>query len=418
MYDVIVVGAGAAGVAAAARLREGGAEVLMLEAQDRIGGRARTLAGRSGARLDLGCGWLHSAGENAWARLAEPLGFTLDRTPAAWVRPALDVNFPLEAQRAYRRVFTAFEEKLEKVAAEAPTDSTAASLFGPDEQRWGPLLNAFSSYYNGAPFDCVSVKDYAAYQPTDDNWRVREGYGALVAAFGRPLPVRLAAAVRRIEHGGSVVRIAGDFGEAEARAVIVCVSTQVLANGVIAFDPPLPQALEAAHALPLGHVEKAFLKLATPEEFPAERRVYGRTDTERTGAYTLRPLGLPVIECFFGGRLAAELEAAPDETFAAFAIDELCAVFGSGLRERLAPLAESAWRADPFIRGAYSYARVGEAAARARLASAGGDRVLFAGEACSPHAFSTAHGAYDSGVAAAQAALARLGFPSAAAARN
>jgi monoamine oxidase len=408
VYDVVVVGAGAAGVSAAARLSAAGAAVLVLEARDRIGGRAWTLTGRSGAGLDLGCGWLHSAQQNAWTKLAESLGFTVDRSSAAWVRPALDVNFPLDEQRAYRQAFAAFEAKLEK-AAEEPRDRPAASLFGPEEARWAPLLNAFSGYYNGAPFDQVSVKDYAAYQPTEDNWRVREGYGRLVAAFAEPLPVRLSAPVRRIEHGGAVVRLAGEFGQVEARAAIVCVSTQVLADGIIAFDPPPAQVLEAAQALPLGHVEKAFLKLEAPEDVPAETRVYGRTDTERTGSYTLRPMELPVIECFFGGTLAADLAAA-GESFTAFAVDELCAVFGSGLRPQLTPIAESAWRADPFVRGAYSYARIGEASARARLAQPAAERLFFAGEACSPHAFSTAHGAYDTGLAAAEAALARLGL--------
>jgi monoamine oxidase len=408
MYDVIVIGAGAAGLGAAARPVDAGLEVLVLEASERLGGRARTLT-LADAALDLGCGWLHSADQNPWVKMVEPLGFTLDRSKAAWSRPALDVNFPLADQRAYRQAFDAFEARLEKAAAEEPADRSAASLFGPQERRWTPLLNAFSGYYNGASFEEISVKDYAAYQPTHENWRVREGYGALIAAFGARLPVHLSAPVRRIEHGGAAVRAVGAFGEAEARAIIVAASTQVLAEEILTFDPPLPDKLEAARALPLGHVEKAFLQLAAPEDFPLETRVVGRTDTERTGSYTLRPMGMPVIEAFFGGELAAEIEDAPGESFAAFAIDELAAVLGSDVRRRLTPLAESAWRAEPFIRGAYSCARVGRHGARAQLAAPVEGRIFFAGEACSPHAFSTAHGAYETGVAAAQAVCAAIG---------
>ena len=84
-------------------------------------------------------------------------------------------------------------------------------------------------------------------------------------------------------------------------------------------------------------------------------------------------------------------------------------MFGSDFRKAAKPIAESGWSADPFIRGAYSYARVGQAGARAQLRSAVADRIWFAGEACSAHDFSTAHGAYETGVAAADEIAAVLG---------
>ena len=403
-FDVLVVGAGSAGIAAGRRLQAGDVRTLVLEAKDRVGGRSHTLHAKSGAAIDLGCGWLHSADRNEWAALAPGMGFAVDRSEAAWSKPALTANFPLEAQRAYRQVFEVFEERLERAAAGAQ-DLAASSLIGPEEAHWAPLLNAFSAYYNGAPFDEISVKDYAAYQPTEHNWRVRQGYGALIAAGAAALEVRLNTPVQRIEHHGPAVRIVTDEGAATARAVIVAVSTTVLAEERIVFDPPLPDKLDAAAALPLGHVEKTFLRLIEPEAFPVEQMVRGRTDTADTGGYTLRPLGMPVIEGFFGGDLAAALEMEADGAFAAFAIDELAAVLGSGFRRQVEPIAESAWRTDPFIRGAYSHALVGCSGARALLAAPVQDRLFFAGEACSPHAFSTAHGAYETGVVAAEAAL-------------
>lgn len=328
MHDVIVVGAGAAGLAAGRRLADGGARALVLEADGRIGGRAWTLAGRQGGAVDLGCEWLHSAERNAWAALAEPMGFHLDRSPAPWTKPALEVNFPAEQQRAYHRAFESFKRKVQ-ACADQPDDRAAADLIGPEEAPWRALLNAFSGYYNGAPFEQISVKDYAAVEATDQNWPAREGYGALVAAYGAALDVRLASPV-------------------------------------------------------------------------------GRIDTPRTGSYTLRPLGMPVIEAFFGGDLAADLEAAGPGALRQYAVDELAALFGSDLRKALTPIAQSAWRAAPFVRGAYSYARVGAHGARARLADAVDERLFFAGEACSQRAFSTAHGAFETGVAAAEAALRAL----------
>jgi len=403
--DVAVVGAGAAGIAAGRRLKQAGLTCLLLEAKDRIGGRAHTIDGPLGARIDLGCGWLHSADRNEWAVLAPAMGFTLDRSSPAWTKPALTVNFPMAEQGAYRRVFAAFEQRLEQ-AALLDTDQVAADLMKEDERRWAPMLNAFSGYYNGAPFDQISVKDYAAYQPTDQNWRVREGYGALISRCAAGLDIRLSTPVKRIDHRGPAVQLVTHSGVIRARTVIISAPSTVLAEARLAFDPPLPDKLDAAASLPLGHVEKAFLRLIRPDALPIETMVRGRTDTAETGGYTLRPMGMPVIEGFYGGDLAAALAREPQGAFAAFAIDELVSVFGSNIRENLAAISESSWRRDPFIRGAYSHAEVGRAGARAVLAAPVDDRLFFAGEACSPHAFSTAHGAYETGVAAAEAAMA------------
>ena len=191
IYDAVIVGAGAAGLAVAAKLCEAKARVCVLEARTRPGGRGLTLHSEIGLALDLGCGWLHSAEQNPWVRRAQDLGFTIDRTPPPWMRPAIDVNFPAALQDAYHRAFAGFEDRLKQAAREGP-DRPASSLFVKGDERWRPLLNAFSGYYNGAPFDEISVQDYAAYQPTQQNWRVREGYGALMLGFARsfahPLP--------------------------------------------------------------------------------------------------------------------------------------------------------------------------------------------------------------------------------------
>jgi monoamine oxidase len=407
--DVAVIGAGAAGLGAAKRLSEAHPPVafVVLEARDRVGGRALTLTGRSGAALDLGAGWLHSADQNAWVDVAEALQFTIDRSSPPWMRPALDVNFSARDQADYRRAFQAFEDRLE--AAAAKPDREAADLMDPADARWAPLLNAFSGYYNGAPFTDISVHDYAAYQPTEENWRVREGYGALMTAFAGAFPIAFEAPVRVIDRRGPRLRIISPAGEVEADAVIVTVPTGVLADGALAFDPPLPDKQAAADALPLGHVDKAFLKIATPDALPIDIHLFGRTDSADTGSYTLRPLGNPVIEGFFGGDLAAELEREPEGTFCAFAIDEIANLLGSNLRRALTPIAESRWGRDPYARGAYSHAKPGQAAMRAALARPVEDRIFFAGEACSAHAFSTAHGAFETGVAAADRVIAGLG---------
>jgi monoamine oxidase len=240
------------------------------------------------------------------------------------------------------------------------------------------------------------------------NWRVRAGYGALIEAFAASLPIACAAPVSVIDRRGASLRLVTPGGAVEARMAIVTVPTTVLAEGRLRFDPPAPDKTEAAAALPLGNVDKAFLRLAAPDGYAPDTRVQARTNSVDTAGYTLRPMGLPVVEAFFGGELAARLETEGPGAFCAFAREELAAALGADAARSLTPLAESRWSADPFSRGAYSHARPGFARMRAVLAAPLDDRILFAGEACSPHAFSTAHGALETGVAAADAAEAAL----------
>jgi monoamine oxidase len=189
----------------------------------------------------------------------------------------------------------------------------------------------------------------------------------------------------------------------------VTVPTDVIAGGPLVFDPDVPDKVAAASGLPLGLANKLFLRFdgRLPDD-DDELFLVGSTHRRETMSYQLRPMGRPRINCFFGGRFAASLERDGIAAMAAFAADELAALFGESIRKQLRPLAASAWRADPFARGSYSYARPGHADDRAILAAPIDDRLFFAGEACSPNFFSTAHGAYETGLRAADAALASL----------
>lgn len=403
--DVAIVGAGAAGLAAGRSLAAAGAQVLALEARERIGGRAWT-ADVGGFPVDMGCGWLHSADVNPLAALIEAAGFSIDRSRPHWESQALNIDFTRDEQADFRRAFDEFESRLEQ-AAKAGRDRPAAELMEPGD-RWNPLLNAFSAYYNGAEFDQVSMLDYAAYDDSGVNWRVAEGYGAGIAHLGREVPVQLGCKVEAIDHGGRTVRVLTDRGALEARAVIFAAPTSALAREQIRFSPALPDKIEAAVGLPLGLADKLFLSLEAPEDLPREGHLFGHPWRTEAGSYHLRPFGRPMIEVFFGGRHAWMLEAEGEAAFGAFAVEELARLLGSDIRRRLRPLAVSRWGVDPFAGGSYSHALPGFAGARATLAAPVDQRLFFAGEACSPHAFSTAHGAWRTGEAAAEAVLQAL----------
>lgn len=405
--DIAIVGAGAAGLAAAEQVAASRASGVLLEARDRLGGRAHTIASPVGP-LDLGCEWLHSADQNPLAVRFQAQGLTIDKTPPPWANIADSPTFSREERAQFGEAFLALDARLEAAAEDGGPDRPAAELLDPT-CRWNPLLNAFSAFYNGAEFDQVSLHDYAAYDDTDVNWRVAEGYGAAIVRQAPALPVRLNCPVVAIRHDGPRLALETPLGAISARAAIVCVPTAILASGALRFVPDLPDKTAAAAGLPLGLADKVFLRVDEPEAFPAETQAYGDPRRTATGAYHLRPLRRPVIETFLGGAHARALEGQGPGAAAAFAIEELVGVFGAGVRSRVHVLAETAWAADPFAGGSYSHALPGRAGDRARLAAPVDQRLFFAGEACSPHAFSTAHGAWQTGEAAARAAIQALG---------
>jgi len=483
----VVIGGGAAGLAAARRLHDAGAEVLLVEAGDRLGGRARSVrmtlpegfagagvgeaparnavlsssqapsphvvapakAGASwladeslssretpafagvtgsnednGARdalapsprrsrngsppttvtVDFGCGWLHSARRNPWTRIAEVRGVAIDRRSPNWGVQYRDLNFPPADQRAFGEAWGRWEARA-RAALDGPDQPLSAFIDRDDP--WRPLIDAISGYANGANLDAVSLHDWVAYEDhaSEDNWALPGGYGTLVAGHAAGVPVRLSTQVRRIDHSARTIRIETDAGTIEADMAIVCVPTTAIARGDIAFHPALPDKRQAAADLPLGLADKTFVAVDHPD-WPAHAHLTGNPRSACTASHRLSPFGWPIVESFFGGDCAEALEH--EDAALALAIDELVALLGSDWRRRLHPLAATRWRQEPHIHGSYSHARVGCTGARATLAAAVDDRLFFAGEACSPDDFSTAHGAYQTGVAAAEAVLARL----------
>lgn len=403
--DVVVIGAGAAGVAAA-RALTGRCSVVVLEARDRVGGRAWTYR-HGDIGLDLGATWLHSADENEWGALAPTLGFAVDPLPPPWDRPAHRANFSERERADYHAAWDRFYARIDAAAAQAST-RPMSDFFEPGS-RWNGLLGAMVTYINGIEADRLIVAEYARYRDTEVNRRIPQGYGALIEAYAAPLDVRLGCPVTQIDHSGARVRVTTRQGTLTACAVIVAVPPGVMANETLRFSPALPHKLEAANALPLGVADKMFLALAGGDDLPEETRLYGATDRVETGSYTLRPFGRPVIDGYFGGTFARALEREGDGAFAAFAIEQICAALGNDFRKRLTPIAESAWARDPWSLGAYSYGSMGAQTARATLAAPVNGKLFFAGEHCSDVDFSTAHGAYRTGVTAAQDALKTLG---------
>jgi monoamine oxidase len=404
--DVAIIGAGAAGLGAARTLEGAGLSVIVLEARDRIGGRAHTIMAAPGIPFDLGCEWLHSADKNDFVGIAKQLGFTVDTKRPPWREQTYDAVFTKAQRMEFFAAMDAFYDRAEQ-AAENEADAPAATCLEAGNP-WNPMIDAVSTYINGFELKDVSLHDMDAYEDTEVNWRLPDGYGTLIAAYGAPCPVALNTEVTVIDHSGARVKIKTSRGTLTAAQVIVCAPTNLLARQDIRFHPPLPAKVDAAAGLPLGADNKVMLALDDADKWPADVGLRGATISTDIGSFHLRPSGRPCIAGFYGGTFAREMETAGEGALLAHSIDEIVQLLGSDIRRKLTPLAESRWCHDRFARGAYSAAKPGHAESRAMLAAPVDGRLFFAGEATSPNFFSTAHGARESGVRAAQEVMAAV----------
>jgi monoamine oxidase len=401
--DTVIVGAGAAGIAAARRLVQAGQRVLVLEARNRTGGRAVTDQSL-GVPADLGAAWLHFAAENIWTSLAEEAGFSVLRTEPGWGAAAgIGARMPSAAERdAAQSGYLRYYDLIESAAA-AGRDVSLGDVLPDDAYR--PRFDATMTWAVGTESRKVSTLDLARYAESDDNWAVREGLGAVVTAAAAQLPVRLGSTVTAIDWSGPALRIDCSDGRVEARAAIVTLPTSVLARDAVRFTPSLPHAYtEAFNALPLGVVNKVFFRLGAGQFADMPSQYFIGTDrTSRTCSFQMHPAQQPLLCAYFGGDLSWELEQRDE--LAAFARDELRRTHGADFVQALGASLATSWGMDPQARGSYSAALPGMAHCREILGRPVSPQLLFAGEACSLHHYGTLYGAWLSGVAAAEQLL-------------
>ena len=397
--DVIVVGAGAAGLAATRTLMDLGFSVATVEARDRIGGRAHTESETFGVPYDRGCHWLHNAYVNPFVSFAKDNGFNVYPSGSGgyglYDGPRrLGHSAWLEIEAAHIAATNAILD-----AGREGHDVDAASVIS-DDGPWAPLVACYIGGWSmGKDLKDISCVDYWNSEDGFADWYCSEGFGTLIAHYGRDLPVALETPVSSIDWSGDGVKVATSSGTIEARAVIVTVSTGMLASGDLRFMPALdPQKEESFHRISMGTYNHIVLKFS--------RDIFGlgedgyfeyRPETTDAVGFLTNISGSNLAFGYVGGDFGRELIAEGNDAAIAFGLEKIKASLGNDIENAFVKGNYTAWDNDPWTHGSYASADPGYAWMRGVLKEPVADRVFFAGEACHPLLWATAAGAFLSG---------------------
>ncbi len=402
--DVIVIGAGGAGLTAAKELQAAGISVLVLEARDRIGGRAFTDTSL-GVPWDRGCSWLHASNVNPWVAYARQNDFEVfaDKFPrqiydgSRRMGGAETAGLRAVEERMRRELKEAARRGLDIPAAAAFTQATLAD-------RWYPMAESGLTSWEGIEPPNYSTLDWYQFIEEGDDLMIPRGYGTLLAHYAREVPVRLRTPVSRIRWTARGITVDTNAGAITARVAVVALPSAVITGGAVIFSPHLPvEVLQAHHDLPLGLMNKVALRFKR-NVFPSERTEFWqlRRNDGRGMSYLTRHWDSHVCIGFSSGRFAHEIEAAGETATIEHALTELTTMLGGDLRRQFDRGAATAWASDPFARGSYSHCLPGRFGARALLTRPVGGRIVFAGEHTEQSAYGTLHGAHLSGLRAAR----------------
>ncbi|WP_091771584.1 FAD-dependent oxidoreductase [Maricaulis salignorans] len=427
----IVIGAGVAGLACARDMRRAGLEVVVLEAQTRIGGRLKTSRHWADLPVELGASWIHGVTGNPAASAARSAGLELQ--PADYDNRAVyEAGAGLLGRQALARL-EAVERRLERHMQSAPGEALAracrtrprgtianrvarqVNLDATGEskrQRAQFAINSIVEHEFGTDFEHLSRCFWTEGEalPGGDAW-VGGGFDRLAQSLADGLDIRLGQRVAQVDYRGNGVAVTTADGVEQADVVIVTVPLGVLQAGHIRFEPGLPSTkLEAIDALGSGLLNKCVLRFDAIN-WPRNIEIFNRLADARGEWSEFVNLGAydqgAAIMAFNAGSFAHELESASDATTGMLALEALRSMFGSSFPEPTA-LQVTRWAGDENAFGSHSFPiEATRADTRIRLLDAVDNRIFFAGEATSTNAPGTVHGAMRSGRAAAVAVVER-----------
>ncbi len=408
-HDVIVVGAGLAGLAAARALTETGRDVVVIEARARTGGRVWSEDG-----FDHGAHWIHGTEGNPLTNLAR-----------RWDLPLMFVGGDSSYVGGWDRLVFPAAISPDKDASIIAADRLFDTLEDQRHHHPAPIslgaaverhANALSRWH----IDLV-VRDDCATEPSslslhgwDEGYEVH-GYGDSVIVGGMQqitdrladgLDIRLGTKVCTIrQDDGEGVTVTTDDGEFRARCAVITLPLGVLKSGSVEFDPPLPaEKRDAIDRLGFGNLAKLRVEFAEPF-WPTRQYAFGLLAPPGASAPTIAVNHLlldrrPALVMPIGGPVAEWLERLDQEALHNWTMAALRHNFGADIADPKI-IDCTRWSLDPLALGTYCHAAVGTGAREFAAMAAPAGRLYFAGEACSRHQWATMHGAYVSGLQAA-----------------
>lgn len=416
--SVLVVGAGMAGLGAARALHDAGFDTQVIEARTRLGGRIHTRRD-FGCAVDMGAGWIHGIEGNPLTPLAERYGsdirFSDFNAVQGFFADGRAVP-PLRLLRVYGNVARAIATPSDRTVS---VESHVRTLVGPhlegpdDELILNGILGSLM-LEAGGELDRVDLAGFNATKGFEGgDYRFVNGYDSIIYGLARGLSIRTGTPVERVKVSRAGVEVRTPHGTFGADFAVLAVPLAVLQSGSIRFKPRLPEdKKEAVGRIRVGLSEKVVLKF--PEAFwPAQPTILMRATEDKTHFPIFFNNHLPftgdaVLTARVAGSRVTEFNRLEDEEAVGRVMEALRQTFGGGIPEPQGVL-RSGWAADPFTAGAYSTYDLGVPSRdlRARFEEPVGDRLFFAGEHTHPDRPSTVHGAYLSGVRAAEQIRAR-----------
>jgi monoamine oxidase len=409
--DIVVIGAGAAGIAAARRIQAANRKVIMVEAAAQIGGRCLTDTAIFEVPFDRGARWLHNPETNPMIKLARNAGLDIFTAPVGqkirigqrYARPGETEEFLAALVRANRAIDD---------GSRGRADVSCASVLPKDLGDWaGTAEFVLGANGTGKDLRDISVMDKARAQDRNATIGCRQGLGVLIAKLAEPLPLALATPVSQvIWTGGRDVAVETSAGKIAARAAIVTVSSNVLAAGNIKFTPELPKRhLDAAAKLNLGSYDRITLQLpGNPLGLSRDDAIIEQSNSTRTALLSANIGGSSLCTVDVAGSFGRDLSGQGEKAMVAFAVEWLGKLFGSDVAAAVKKSSATRWNAAPFVLGAMSVAPPGGQPSRKILTEPIGN-VFLAGEATHETLWGTVDGAWESGERAAEAALKKIG---------
>jgi monoamine oxidase len=407
-FDVVIIGAGAAGIAAARRVAAAGRRYVLIEAGGQIGGRCITDTRSFGVPFDRGARWIHFPGSNPVARLAPRGGLEIYPAPQSQkVRIGLR-----NAREGELEDFLSAQVRATRAIADAARkgDPSCAQALPNDLGDWRSTVDfVLGPFLCGKDLAQLSAVDFSRAPERRSDAFCRQGFGALLASLATGLSVQLGTPASAIDASRGIA-VETPKGTITGRTAIVTVSTNVMASGRIRFTPELPRRVaDACNNLSLGSYDHIALELSgNPLGLESDDLVFEKSSSAHTAAILANIAGSQLCLIEVAGAFGRELSAQSEAAMVDFAADWLTKLYGGEIKKAVNRAGATRWNADARFLGAMSAAAPGGQGARRVLAEPIYEAVWYAGEAAHDTLWGTVGGAWESGERAAAAVLRRL----------